>query len=262
MLDKDHQQTGDIYKKLAPIYDAVMKDVDYDDWSDYIDSLIQYHHPHGNRLLELACGTGTMALMLEQTNDYHIVATDGSADMIHVARDKGIRANSKITWLVQDMRRLTINDTFDVVYMVFDSLNYLHKPEEILTLLEGVQKHLKPRGVFFADFTTPAHSPKIEEMLNTEQTVDDRYSYRRISRFDPEKLIHTNHFLIQEYDPVSGALEDRSEELHTQRIWRFSEIRKIVSQSQLQMIAAYENFDFSYATDNSDRITLVLQHHG
>ncbi len=259
-LESDRQRTGDIYRKLAPIYDVIMKDVDYEDWTDYIHSLISYHHPHATDLLELACGTGTMALLLEQYDDYRITATDASSEMIQIARDKGNRSGSSITWCVRDMCRLRMEHSFDVIYMVFDSLNYLHKREEVLALFNRVQKHLKQDGRFIVDFTTPAYSPKIAPLLNEKQKVDQRYTYNRISKYDREKQIHINHFMIEKREPDTGVIVDRFEEFHTQRIWTFTEMKALVQESGLNMLAAYEDFDFTDATDNSDRITMILQH--
>ena len=54
------------YTVLADIYDRVMSDVDYETWADYIDEIILEHRPEAENLLELACGTGTIALSLEE----------------------------------------------------------------------------------------------------------------------------------------------------------------------------------------------------
>lgn len=249
-----------IYHKLAPVYDHIMKDVDYEDWTDYIDSIIRYHHPFGSRVLELACGTGTMALALEERDDYEITATDASAEMIRVARMKGRRKRSKIAWLVQNMCRLNIGRQFDIIFMVFDSLNYLHKIEEILSVFESAADHLDSRGIFIFDFTTPNFSPKIAPLLDGEQHVNRNYRYSRKSRYNSALGIHTNHFIVEITDPKSGRIVDRFEEIHDQRIWTLHEIASMVMESNLRMLAAYDDFDFCEATEKSDRITMVLAH--
>jgi ubiquinone/menaquinone biosynthesis C-methylase UbiE len=70
------------YSALAQIYDDVMVEVDYETWTDYIDEIIYQYHPEAQSVLELACGTGTMALSLEELAAYKITATDGSPEMI------------------------------------------------------------------------------------------------------------------------------------------------------------------------------------
>ncbi len=256
--EKDRERSEVIYNKLAPVYDHIMKDVDYEDWTDYIDGIIQYHHPFGNRVLELACGTGTMALAMEKRDDYDITATDVSAEMIRMARQKGKRRKSHITWMVQDMCRLNVDKVFDIIYMVFDSLNYLHTKEQIFSVLRGVSDHLADDGIFIFDFTTPNYSPKIAPLLDGEHNAHRNYLYTRSSTYDRKNGIHTNHFVVEKKDPVSGRSIDRFEEIHKQRIWSFQEIKIMIMQSNLRILAAYEDFDFSDASDNSDRITMVL----
>ena len=252
--------TSTIYRKLAPVYDHIMKDVDYEDWTDYIDAVIRYHHPYGNRMLELACGTGTMALAMEQRDDYEITATDASPDMIRIASEKGRHRKSDIRWFVQDMCRLDIGSRFDIIFMVFDSLNYLHREDEILSLFDSVASHLDDDGIFVFDFTTPNFSPKIAPLLDGEQSKLRNYRYRRNSRYDQGKGIHINHFFVEKRDPITGRTIERFEEVHEQRIWTLQEIKSMVIRSKLRMLAVYEDFDFSEATDNSDRITMVLRH--
>jgi ubiquinone/menaquinone biosynthesis C-methylase UbiE len=249
-----------VYRKLAPVYDHIMKDVDYEDWTDYIDAVIRLHHPWGTQLMELACGTGTMALAMEQRDDYEITATDISSEMIQIARKKAGRRKSGITWLEQDMCRLDIGRRFDIIYMVFDSLNYLHDERDIHSLFESVSTHLEEHGIFVFDFTTPNFSPKIAPLLDGEQSRLRNYWYRRNSHYDQKNGIHINHFFVEKRDPKTGRTTDRFEEVHRQRIWSLDEIKSMVMRSKLRMLAVYEDFDFSEATDKSDRITMVLQH--
>lgn len=249
------------YSRLASIYDAIMSDVDYLDWSDYIESAIRMHHGWCSRILELACGTGTMALELEERDDWHITATDGSEQMIRIARKKGEARNSSIDWSVQDMTSLSLPQTFDAVYMVFDSLNYLHHEQQVLKLLRGVKTHLAPQGIFVFDFTTPLHSAFVADKLNTFKTISPGLTYHRQSSWQPEARTHTNRFLVEQRDTNTGEITDRFEEVHVQRIWQLDEIRSIIERSGLAELAAYEDFELEPAGPLSERITMVL-HNG
>src|SRR6056297_2845098 len=108
------------YSVLADIYDIVMADVDYETWADYIDEIILMHQPSARSILELACGTGTIALSLEELDCYEISATDGSPDMIRIARQKAAKANSEINFQTMNFLDLSFERSFDVIYMVFD----------------------------------------------------------------------------------------------------------------------------------------------
>ena len=248
------------YSVLAEIYDAVMKDVDYEAWTDLIDELIMLHHHEARDLLELACGTGTMALSMNEIGYYNITATDLSPEMIKKARQKAAQADSNIHFQTLDFLNIDLDRTFDAVFMVFDSLNYLHSKEEILTLHEQVYNVLKPGGIFIYDFTTPRNSKKAIRYLNDEQdTVNNQYTYHRSSRYDEKKRIHTNTFEIEKYNKNKGAAPSIFREEHQQKIYTMNEIMPIIEESPFRLLKAYDSFDMKPAHKRSLRITLVLR---
>ncbi|MDI6400883.1 class I SAM-dependent methyltransferase [Balneolaceae bacterium ANBcel3] len=257
--DSRHPEEVRLYHDLAILYDEIMHGVDYEDWTDYIDTLIQLHHPGAVDILEIACGTGTMALELERFGDYRITATDRSPEMIRIARQKARQRQSQVTWDVQDMRTLSFDQPFDIVFMVFDSLNYLHEPSDIQRLFSSVHHQLKTDGRFLFDFTTPNFSPRIAPELNEKRKIRDGYEYTRESRYDDLEKIHINHFHVLKRNTMTGHIVQRFEEVHRQRIWSYDEMLEMASRSPLHMEAAYEDFDFSDASSNSDRITMVLR---
>lgn len=248
------------YTVLAEIYDEVMEDVDYETWTDYIEEIIMQHHDHAEDLLELACGTGTMALSMEEFGYYHIVASDASAPMIEVAKRKGEEARSDVEFKVIDFLDINIEQTFDVVFMVFDSLNYLHSNEDILKLHSEVKSVLNPGGLFIYDFTTPRNSRKAIKYLDKEtKTVENRYRYRRQSRYEHSERLHTNLFEIEELDPGSGQIVRSFTEEHRQRIYTYKEISALIDKTEFDIVIAYDGFRLTPAHKNSLRITMVLQ---
>ena len=50
------------YETLAKMYDALMDDVNYQKWADYIDTMLQKNGCPGKRLLDLGCGTGNISI--------------------------------------------------------------------------------------------------------------------------------------------------------------------------------------------------------
>lgn len=248
------------YTLLAEIYDEVMEDVDYETWTDYIEEIISHHHEYAEDLLELACGTGTMALSMEEFGYYHIVATDASAPMIEAAKKKGEAAGSDVKFKVMDFLEITLDQTFDVVYMVFDSLNYLHSEKDILKLHSEVKKVLNPGGLFIYDFTTPRNSRKAIKYLDKEtKTIKNRYRYRRESRYDHSERIHTNLFEIEELANNSDHPVRSFTEEHHQRIYTYKEIAALIGKTEFNIVTAYDGFRLTPAHKKSLRITMVLQ---
>ncbi len=245
---------------LADIYDIVMSDVDYETWADYLDEIILMHQPTARNILELACGTGTIALSLEELDCYKITATDGSPDMIRIARKKAAKVNSEIKFLTMNFLDLSFEETFDVVYMVFDSLNYLHSEDKIIKLHNEVKNVLSPEGIFIYDFTTPRNSRKAIRFLNNEsKKIDGKYRYHRESSFDAKNRIHTNRFQIEKLDQNEGLIVDKFEEQHQQKIYTLKEIRSVINKTDFRILEAYDGFALKPAHRKSLRITMVLQ---
>lgn len=248
------------YSVLAEIYDHVMSEVDYETWADYIDEIILTHHPDAAKLLELACGTGTVALSLEELDCYKITATDGSADMIQVARKKAEKSRSEINFKQMDFLNFDLDEQFDVVYMIFDSLNYLHHDSELLKLHENVRNVLNPDGLFIYDFTTPRNSRKAIQYLNRqEQKIDDKIRYLRDSSYDSGKRIHTNQFKIEMRPDESETTMLSYRETHEQKIYTLKQIRTIIDKTDFTILEAYDGFQLKPANQKSLRITMVLQ---
>ncbi len=248
------------YSALADIYDLVMADVDYETWADYIDEIILEHNPETSDILELACGTGTIALSLEELDCYTITATDGSAQMVQKAIEKGERVHSEIEFLTMDFLDIRLQKTFDVVFMVFDSINYLHTEDEIIQLHAQVKNILKPGGIFIYDFTTPRNSRKAIQFLNNDQKeINGQTRYFRESTFDAKNRIHTNYFRIIKDSALNRGKEEVFEEKHHQKIYTHKEMLSIIKKTDFTILQAYDGFELRPAHERSLRITMVLQ---
>lgn len=248
------------YTSLADIYDEVMSDVDYETWADYIDEIIITHNPNANQLLELACGTGTIALSLEELDCYDITATDGSPDMIRVAKEKGFLVNSEIRFEVMNFNNIKSDKSYDVVYLIFDSINYLTDEEQILKLHHDVKNILAPDGIFVYDFTTPRNSRKAVEYLDNDyHSIGDKFRYQRESSYDAKNQIHTNIFQIQQLYQKDDSEVDIFKEIHKQKIYSQEYMRSLIEKTEFTILDAYDGFQLLPAHKNSLRITMVLQ---
>ena len=248
------------YSTLAEIYDTVMKDVDYQVWADFIDEVIQVHHPDPQKVLELACGTGSLAFALDRYGCYRITATDKSAAMIQKAKKKVDRKESDIRFEQMDFLDNNLTETFDIIVSIFDSVNYLHSTEDIHRLLHQTKKVMNSNSLFIFDFTTPRNSVEAITYLNNEEgTTTDNYHFFRKSEYDVEQQIHYNIFEIKKLaDDRKEVIEHYTEE-HRQRTYNLTQMQNIIAGTDFEIVAEYSEFDLDEATDESLRITLVLR---
>lgn len=254
-LTKGNQE---IYTHLAVIYDDVMREIDYDDWADYIDAVIQKHHPDAQRLLELACGTGSLALSLEELDCYEITASDYSEQMLEVARYKAQFRESSIEWKRIDFFSIPDEKKYDVVIMLFDSINYVRDKNSVQQVFEQVKNILDDDALFIVDFTTPQHSVKHAELMNDQGVTPDNYRFVRISSYLEAEGNHYNEFIIEKLSDDKQTVISRSREVHVQKTFTLAEIREVTRLAGLREVAAYDDLDLEEATDQSDRVTLVL----
>ena len=134
------------YDAFAPFYDEVMGDRGRQ--ADYVHALIQRHRPSAAKVLELACGTGAILEQLQP--HYDVIGLDASQPMLDIAAQKVPRARL----LREDMTDFDLDETFDAVLCVFDSINHLVSFADWERVFDRAAAHLADRGVFVFDVNT------------------------------------------------------------------------------------------------------------
>lgn len=168
------------YTVLAEFYDQLTTDVPYRRWADYIRK--QFKGRGIKTLVELGCGTGTLAAMLADQG-YEVTAVDLSPDMLCVASEKCAQRNVRL--ICQDMSRLTLPYQVDGVICCLDSLNYVTKPAQVQRTFRQVLKALKPGGFFLFDVKTPLALERADGQIYLDENEElfciwrGEYSKRR-----------------------------------------------------------------------------------
>ncbi|KRL86874.1 hypothetical protein FC50_GL000522 [Lacticaseibacillus pantheris DSM 15945 = JCM 12539 = NBRC 106106] len=139
-----------IYTSFAQVYDHLMDDTLYADWLDYVQSRVT---PANQQLLELAGGSGTLAVALAQAG-YDVTLSDLSEDMLTLAGPKMDAAGVELPIIQADMRYLGDIGPYDVVTCFDDSICYMPNLGDVQTTFKQVAHVLKPGGRFMFD----AHS--------------------------------------------------------------------------------------------------------
>ncbi len=142
----------DSYTVLAEFYDQLTTDVPYQLWADYIEKQFARHKSPVRTIVELGCGTGTLAAILAERG-YQVTAVDLSPDMLSVAAEKCDGLDVQL--VCQDMSRLALPAQADAVICCLDSLNYVTKPALVQRTFQRVFAALKPGGLFLFDVKTP-----------------------------------------------------------------------------------------------------------
>ncbi len=99
---------------------------------------------------DLACGTGTTAVMLARRG-VRVYALDLSAQMCQIAREKVRRTNLPVRVLRADMRSFRLPEAVDLILSEYDAVNHVPHKADLRKVANAVFRALRPRGYFFFD---------------------------------------------------------------------------------------------------------------
>ena len=232
------------YSKLAEVYDV--------GWGDFAESsqtfiertLADYGVKSG-RILELACGTGSLAIHLARSG--HVVqGIDQSPEMVAIANMKG-RYMKGVEFTVADMRNLDLKPGFDAVLCMFDSLNYLTALEDMAATLDSISSLLRGKGVLVFDFNRPL----IYSAHNGETL--------RIHVEDGILLQELHYEVAQRIGRTVFHFPDGEVETHIQRAYELDEIEPLLNRARLPLKACYSDFTRRPVSSMSERLICVCQ---
>ena len=139
------------YKRFSYYYDEVVEQLDYSLWLNFV---IPYLH-YNDSILDLACGTGTLAMMLK-LKEFDVSGLDLSSEIIEIAKEKAKVNHLNIPYYVMDMTDFKIDKKFNVITCFFDSINFLKTVDNVKKLLTCVKDHLVDGGYFICDIFSKA----------------------------------------------------------------------------------------------------------
>ena len=195
------------YSGLAGQYDAFTGDVPYSEFADFYESVFRSRSERPRLLLDLACGTGTLALEMTRRG-YELIAAYGSSDMLSEAACK--LAGSGALILCQPMTELDLYGTVDAVYSSLDSFNYL-SPGELPEVLRRLALFTAPGGLLIFDVNTPERFRSLDGSVSVDESDGALCLWR--ADFDEEEgcLVYGMDLFTR-----SGSLWRREQEEHVE----------------------------------------------
>ena len=144
----------DAYHALAVSYDRLTNDVDYKATVDFYMHLLQLEGLKPRTAVDLACGTGSVALILAEMG-MQVIGVDLSEEMLTVATQKAMDAENPPMFVCQALQELRLPKAVDLAVCALDSLDYITEPEDCRQAIKRIYKVLNPGGCFIFDVNTP-----------------------------------------------------------------------------------------------------------
>lgn len=248
------------YTGFAEVYDTFMDNVPYDEWIDYLVSLLEEYGVKGGLLADLGCGTGAITERLAMAG-YDMIGIDNAEDMLSIAREKLMDYEEEdprrqILYLLQDMREMELYGTVDAVVSICDSMNYITEEEDLLQVFRLVNNYLEKEGVFIFDLNTEY---KYREILGTRNICENREDASFIweNYFYPEEKI--NEYDLTIYVRADDQLFERMEETHYQRAYDLERVKELLEEAGMQFVTAYDACTRQAPRLDSERIYVIAR---
>lgn len=212
------------YRYLAPWYDKLTEDVPYACFADFYEA--EFHRAGGEfkLLLDLCCGTGTLACELTRRG-YEMIAVDSSVEMLTEAQAKSAGLETPPLFLCQDAAALDLYGTVDGAVCSLDGMNYI-PPEDLPEVFRRLRLFVRPGGLLIFDVRTP----DFLRGLDGDVFVDEQEDLLCLWRADFEEALPA---VIYGMDIFSrqGRLWRRESEEHVEYAHEPSALRVLLEQA-------------------------------
>lgn len=214
------------YELLAQFYDS-----GWGEYSAYVAGLIaeieRESERRFSRVCDAACGTGLLLQHLAEGR--RIAGYDRSAAMLDIARMRVPTAPLAIG----DLREpVPFDETFELVTAVYDSLNYIHREDELVRFFAAVRRVVTDDGLLLVDLNDRSMYPPERDGAVRDRLIDGIPIREQLSYAAGPPPIATTIFEF----PFGR-------EAHRQRPWEVEEIEPLLAEAEWHLLDTLDVMD-------------------
>ncbi len=237
------------YDALASSYDGLMADGSYRKRAAFLERLFRRSAIPVHTVLDLACGTGTIACLLAERG-YQVTATDGSEEMLTQAMRKAAALDGQPPlFLHQSMPRLRLIEPVDAAVSTLDSLNYLTRERDIRETFRRVYRWLKPGGSFIFDVNSPYKLRRMDGQIYMDETEDSFCVWRTF--FSEKSQVCT--YQVDLFRQRKDGTWERDFEEHRERAWSQEQLRQYLTDAGFESITVTGDLTTRAPAEDADR---------
>ena len=241
------------YEALAGSYDSLTQDIPYEHMLQYMEALLQRHGVCPQTVLDLACGTGSMSLLLAQKG-YSVLGADLSEDMLAMAWEKCAQLDNPPYFICQPMERLRLPYPVDWVVCCLDSLNYVTDPKKCRQALNRVFASLSDGGTFIFDINSPEKLRSLDGQIFLDEN-EDAYCVWRAEFDEKENICYYGMDLFQR----DGDVWHRSFEEHREYAYTIGQLTEWLKEAGFTTVEVMGDRSFEGPQPGEQRIWFYAQ---
>ena len=254
------------YESLAASYDRLTNDIPYREILNFYDQILVRFAAKPESALDLACGTGSMSILLAERG-LSVLGADRSEEMLTEASSKAAGMDNPPYFIRQSMERLRLPNPVDLCVCCLDGVNYVTEPEKLAEAFRRVKKNLTPGGLFIFDVNSEAKLRGLDGQIFLDE--DDEVFCLWRAMFDEATRICTYGMDIfrRVQLPKPGALRsglpdalwDRSCEEHLERAYSVQELAGLLTAAGFETVEVYGDRRLEPPRPDEQRIFLAAR---
>lgn len=244
------------YSVFARYYDSLTANIDYGKRAEYFHRIIKlFKKTEGNILLDLACGTGSIAEEMAKIG-YDVIGVDNSDEMLGIALDKKFEKLLNIQYLCQDMRKLDLYGSIDITICALDSINHLKSLSDVKKVFSNVALFSEPDALLIFDVNT-LHKHRNILANNTFTYETDKvfcvWENTLIPETDEVKM-NLEFFELEENGMYSRSSDSFSEVAYSEE-----NIEKLLKECGFEILGKYGDDTLASPASDSQRIVYAAR---
>ncbi|MBO5782718.1 MAG: class I SAM-dependent methyltransferase [Clostridia bacterium] len=215
------------YQALAEWFEYLNDDCGYEQWSQYLLSLLQSYHA-GKTGLDIGCGSGYFTRALHRAG-YLVTGMDCSQAMLSKAQELSRDEGLNIPFIFGDATAFKLPGKVDFALAINDCFNYI-PPQKLLTAFQKTAKALTKDGLFFFDISSEHKLKNLPPV-----SIDDRedVTYFAFNRIQGQEVTMDVTLFVK-----NGGMPtySRQDERHTQFIHTEREVESCLKDAGFELI--------------------------
>jgi ubiquinone/menaquinone biosynthesis C-methylase UbiE len=216
-----------MYTKSIPYYDVIYSFKDYQSEAQKLMDIIGEHlQSGGDRLLDVACGTGKHLEFLRES--YEVEGLDLSLELLEIAQERA----PDILYHHADMMDFDLGKEFDIVTCLFSSIGYVKTLDNLNRAVKCMSSHLIAGGVLIIEpwFTPDSWNPGTVA-ANFVDEPELKIARMNISCVEGKLSFFDFHYLIATPEGVQSFIER-----HELGLFEIDEMSETMKRSGLEVI--------------------------